>query len=168
MISRIFFGILEKFLMIALTLMVILVFGNVVLRYGFNSGITLSEELSRFIFVWLIFIGAFITLRDRGHLGVNGLVRAMPFKAQRVVRIGGDIATLICCYLLGKGAWSQVLSNLDNYSPVAGVPMGWVYFSCVISCVGMGALLLRSIFDVATGRVPDEEIFASNADEKIE
>ncbi|GHD12103.1 ABC transporter permease [Tianweitania populi] len=168
MISRILFGTLEKLLMIALALMVIMIFGNVVLRYGFNSGITESEELSRFIFVWLIFIGAFLTLRDRAHLGVNSLVRAMPFKAQRLVRIGGDLATLLCCYLLGLGAWRQTVDNLENFSPVAGVPLGWVYVSCVLCCIGMAILLLRSIFEVATGRVRDEEIFASNADGLVE
>jgi TRAP-type C4-dicarboxylate transport system permease small subunit len=168
MISRILFGTLEKLLMLALALMVIMIFGNVVLRYGFNSGITESEELSRFVFVWLIFIGAFLTLRDRAHLGVNSLVRAMSFKAQRVVRIGGDIATLVCCYLLGLGAWRQSVDNLENYSPVAGIPLGWVYFSCVLCCVGMAILQLRSIYDVATGKVPDEEIFASNADGLVE
>lgn len=168
MISRILFGTLEKLLMIALALMVIMIFGNVVLRYGFNSGITESEELSRFIFVWLIFIGAFLTLRDRAHLGVNSLVRAMPFKAQRLVRIGGDIATLLCCYLLGLGAWRQTVDNLENFSPVAGVPLGWVYVSCVLCCIGMAVLLLRSIFEVATGRVRDEEIFGSNADGLVE
>lgn len=168
MISRILFGTLEKLLMVILALMVVLIFGNVVLRYGFNSGITLSEELSRFLFVWLIFIGAFLTLRDRAHLGVNGLVRAMPFKAQRVVRVGGDLATLVCCYLLGVGAWHQVVDNLENYSPVAGIPLGWVYLSCVLCCIGMGLLTIRTIFDVATGRIPDDQIFASNADELIE
>ncbi|WP_312794919.1 TRAP transporter small permease [Tianweitania sp.] len=168
MMSRILFGTLEKLLMIALALMVIMIFGNVVLRYGFNSGITESEELSRFIFVWLIFIGAFLTLRDRAHLGVNSLVRAMPFKAQRLVRIGGDLATLLCCYLLGLGAWRQTVDNLENFSPVAGVPLGWVYVSCVLCCIGMAVLLLRSIFEVATGKVRDEEIFASNADGLVE
>lgn len=168
MIFRILYGTLEKLLMIILAMMVILIFGNVVLRYGFNSGITLSEELSRFLFVWLIFIGAFLTLRDRAHLGVNGLVRTMPFKAQRAVRIGGDVATLICCYLLGLGAWRQTVDNMENYSPVAGIPLGWVYFSCVLCCIGMALLTIRTIFDVATGRISDQDIFASNADELIE
>ncbi|MEO5883317.1 MAG: TRAP transporter small permease subunit, partial [Caldimonas sp.] len=45
-----------------LATMVVLVFGNVVLRYGFNSGITASEELSRFLFVWLTFMGAVVGL----------------------------------------------------------------------------------------------------------
>ena len=60
---------LEVFLVVCLTIMVALVFGNVVLRYAFNSGITISEELSRWLFVWLTFMGAVIGLREHSHLG---------------------------------------------------------------------------------------------------
>lgn len=61
---------LFSFLMVAaLALMVVMVFGNVVLRYGFNSGITVSEELSRWLFVWMTFLGAVVALRAHGHLG---------------------------------------------------------------------------------------------------
>ena len=48
---------------LCLALMVVMVFGNVVLRYGFNSGITVSEELSRWLFVWMTFLGAIVALR---------------------------------------------------------------------------------------------------------
>ena len=51
-------------LMVAcLGLMVVMVFGNVVLRYGFNSGITVSEELSRWLLVWITFMGAIFALQ---------------------------------------------------------------------------------------------------------
>ena len=53
-----------------------MVFGNVVLRYAFNSGIAVSEELSRFFFVWLTFIGAIVAMRDGAHLGMDTLGRA--------------------------------------------------------------------------------------------
>ncbi|MBU0892182.1 MAG: TRAP transporter small permease subunit, partial [Gammaproteobacteria bacterium] len=49
-----------------LAAMVVLVFGNVVLRYVFNTGITISEELSRWLFVWLTFMGAVVALREHG------------------------------------------------------------------------------------------------------
>ena len=58
----------------ALAVMVVLVFGNVVMRYAFNSGFTVSEELSRWLFVWLTFLGAVIALRDNAHLGTDMLV----------------------------------------------------------------------------------------------
>ena len=62
--------------------MVILVFGNVVLRYGFNSGIAISEELSRWLLVWLTFLGAIVALREHAHLGVDTLVRALSARAE--------------------------------------------------------------------------------------
>jgi TRAP-type transport system small permease protein len=49
--------------------MVVLVFGNVFMRYALNSGFTISEELSRWLFVWMTFLGAVVALRDNGHLG---------------------------------------------------------------------------------------------------
>ena len=51
--------------------MVIMVATNVVLRYGFNSGLNFSEEMSRYFFVWLTFIGAVLAFKDHGHIGVE-------------------------------------------------------------------------------------------------
>jgi TRAP-type transport system small permease protein len=70
--------ILKCTIAVCLAVMVVLVFGNVVLRYAFNSGITVSEELSRWLMVWLTFLGAIVALREHAHLGVDTLVRALP------------------------------------------------------------------------------------------
>ena len=70
--------ILKCIIAVCLAVMVVLVFGNVVLRYIFNSGITMSEELSRWLMVWLTFLGAIVALREHSHLGVDTLVRALP------------------------------------------------------------------------------------------
>ena len=67
--------------------MVLMVFGNVVLRYVFNSGIVVSEELSRFCFVWLTFIGAIVAMRDGTHLGMDNVVA--PAAAARQARLPG-------------------------------------------------------------------------------
>ena len=55
---------IEFLIAFGLAIMVVLVFGNVVLRYGFNSGITVSEELSRWLFIWGTFLGALVALRE--------------------------------------------------------------------------------------------------------
>ena len=70
---------LEVLIAIALAVMVALVFGNVVLRYAFNSGITVSEEVSRWLFVWLTFLGAIVALM----LGAGVLMATIAFSAQR-------------------------------------------------------------------------------------
>jgi TRAP-type C4-dicarboxylate transport system permease small subunit len=153
--------------MTILALMVVLVFTNVVLRYGFNSGITLSDELSRFLFVWLIFVGAFLTMRDNAHLGVNGAVKLLPPRGKVAIKIFGDVLTLACCLLLAYGTTIHILDNMDNYSPVGGIPLGIVYFSCLISCVGISLLLVHSIYTVATGKVAAETLFASDSESDL-
>jgi TRAP-type C4-dicarboxylate transport system permease small subunit len=52
-----YFQFLKVLIALCLAAMVVLVFGNVVLRYAFNMGITLSEEVSRWLFVYLTFLG---------------------------------------------------------------------------------------------------------------
>jgi len=54
---------LSVLMVVFLGMMVVMVFGNVVLRYGFNSGITVSEELSRWLFVWMTFLGSLVAAR---------------------------------------------------------------------------------------------------------
>jgi len=161
------FSALEKLVMTILALMVVLVFTNVVLRYGFNSGITLSDELSRFLFVWLIFMGAFLTMRDNAHLGVNGAVKLLRPRAKMAIKILGDGLTLACCLLLAYGTTIHILDNMNNYSPVGGIPLGVVYLSCLISCVGISLLLVHSIYMVATGKVAAETLFSSGSESDL-
>src|SRR6218665_1097510 len=68
----------EHVLVLGLAVMALMVFANVVLRYAFNSGITLTEEVARFIFVWLTFIGAIVALRQGTHLGMDTVVSRLP------------------------------------------------------------------------------------------
>ena len=73
-----FFRLLEFLVVVCMAAMVVMVFGNVVLRYGFNSGITVSDEMSRYCFIWLTYIGAMVAMRDGAHLGVDTLIRRLP------------------------------------------------------------------------------------------
>jgi len=80
--------------------MVVLVFGNVVLRYGFNSGISVSEELSRWLFVWLTFMGAIIGLREHAHLGTDMLVGRLGPLGKKVCLVGAYALMLLMCWML--------------------------------------------------------------------
>ena len=67
-------GVLKAAIALCLAAMCVLVFSNVVLRYVFNSGIATSEELSRWLLVWLTFLGAIVAMRQHAHLGVDTLI----------------------------------------------------------------------------------------------
>jgi TRAP-type transport system small permease protein len=158
---------LEWMLIAMLSMMVILVFGNVVLRYGFNSGITFSEELSRFLFVWVTFLGSTLLLKDGGHLGVHMITDRLSPRGRKVCRFVSDLLVFACCVLLTKGAWQQTLLSIDNHAPASGLSLAFVYSSTLFCGVGMGAILLHSMLRLLTGRMSDEELCAGVAEDAL-
>jgi TRAP-type C4-dicarboxylate transport system permease small subunit len=87
----------------ALAVMVVLVFGNVFMRYAFNSGFTVSEELSRWLFVWLTFLGAVVALRKNAHLGTDMLVGKLGPMGKKICMGISLLLMLYCLWLLFKG-----------------------------------------------------------------
>lgn len=148
----------EWLLVALLAVMVVLVFGNVVLRYAFNSGIVFSEEVSRFVFMWLTLIGALVVMKDSAHLGMSSLVDRLGETGQRVCRFASDALVLGCCVLLAHGAWKQVVIGMGDHSPVTGVPLGWVYLSLLISSAGMALLQALSLWRQLVGRMTRAEL----------
>ena len=139
-------------------IMAILVFGNVVLRYGFNSGIVFSEEVSRFMFMWLTLIGALVVMKDHGHLGMSSVVDKLGEGGQRVCRFLADLLTLICCLLLAHGTFKQVIIGMDDHAPVTGIPMGYIQSALLISSVGMALVLGYGLWRLVTGRMKSHEL----------
>ena len=143
---------------ISLAIMVVLVFGNVVMRYGFNSGITLSEELSRWLFIWMTFMGAVIALKEHGHLGTDMLIGKLGATGKKVCLGLSHLLMLFVCYLLFKGAYDQAVINLDTTSAVMEVSMAWVYAPGVVFAVLGGLIILTEFFRLLTGQIRDEDL----------
>jgi TRAP-type C4-dicarboxylate transport system permease small subunit len=132
--------------------MVAMVLGNVILRYGFETGISSSEELSRTFFVWLTFIGAVVATRDGTHLGVDGFIRRLPRRGQLAVVFLSELVILTCCVLLFKGTWMQHEVNATAASLITGMPLIWVYGIGYVTSVGIGALVLHKMWRIVTGQ----------------
>lgn len=149
---------LEFTIAACLAVMVVLVFGNVVLRYGFNSGITVSEELSRWLFVWLTFLGAVVALKEHGHLGSDMLVSRLPPMGKRVCLVVGQILMLYMTWLLLKGSWEQARINWAVEAPVSGLSVSIFYSSGVAFAVSTGLILAREIWRALTGQLSDDDL----------
>lgn len=158
------FRLLEHLLVALLAGMVVMVFGNVVLRYGFNSGITLSEELSRYFFVWLTFLGAVVTFRENSHLGVDILLRALSSRGRLACYVAGDLIILLCCAIFFWGTWIQMPINATTKSPVVGISMLWVYGVGFFTSVGIGVLASLNLLTTIR-RGADARLSAGDADE---
>jgi TRAP-type transport system small permease protein len=163
-----YFQLLKVAIVLCLALMVILVFGNVVLRYAFNLGITMSEELSRFLFVWLTFLGAIVAFREHGHLGVDMLVSRLSATGKKACLVVSQLLMLFVTWLFLKGSWEQTLINLDVKSPSAGISMGAFYGVGVVFSISVGIMLLHDLYRLATGRMSEAELVQVKESEELE
>ncbi len=143
---------------ISLAVMVVLVFGNVVLRYAFNSGLMVSEEMSRWFFVWMIFLGAIAALQENGHLGTDFLIARLPLMGKRICAAIAQSGMLYVSWLLITGGWAQVKINADVTAPVSGASMGIFYMSVVVFAVSAVVILGVQLFRTLTGRASEEDL----------
>jgi TRAP-type C4-dicarboxylate transport system permease small subunit len=153
-----FFKLLEFLVVVALVAMVIMVFGNVVLRYGFNSGILISEEMSRYCFIWLTYIGAMIAMREREHLGVDTLVKHLPRAGKKFCLLLSEALMLLVNALFFVGTWKMHELQVTNVSPVVGISMIWVYGIGYVVAVVMAIFNLATLWRLFTGQLSDEEL----------
>lgn len=143
---------------LCLAIMVVLVFGNVVLRYTMNSGITVSEELSRWLFVWLTFMGAVVALREHGHLGTDVLVSRLPATGKKICLVIAQVAMLYVSWLLLSGSWAQMLINWETEAPVTGASVGIFYASGVLMGGSGIVILLRDLLRTLFVPLADHEL----------
>lgn len=131
-------------------LMVLFVFLNVVLRTCFNSGLTWSEELSRYLFVFVTYVGAISAMRVNGHLGVDTLISRVPPQLQMLMYVVSQllIATLMCILVHGSG--KMVLQNTESRTAALGISYALLYSVGIITGVSIAAMAVANIIYAVT------------------
>jgi len=128
----------EAWVLIALVVvMTTVVFLQVVYRYLLAQPLHWSEELARYVFVWISLLGAALSLQRRGHFGMDFFFRMLPHKGRRfltfvVYLLVGMVILVLLVYgivLVQKTAAQQ--------SPAMEVSMGWAY-----ACLPVGAAIM--------------------------
>jgi TRAP-type C4-dicarboxylate transport system permease small subunit len=142
----------------ALAVMVVLVFGNVFMRYAFNSGFTVSEELSRWLFVWLTFLGAVVALRKNGHLGTDMLVGKLGPNGKKFCMGVSLVLMLYCLWLIFKGSYEQSIINWTSTSAVMEVSMSYFYASGMAFAILGAPILLGDLWRLLTGQIDDDHL----------
>ena len=150
----------------SLALMVVLVFTNVVLRYAFNSGITVSEELSRWLFVWLTFLGAIVALNEGAHLGTDTLVSRLSVRGKKTCLLLGHLLMLYICWLMFKGSLDQVKVNWETTSAAMETSMAFFYSCGMVFAVSGAVILLNHLWQLVTGQLTEEELIGIRESEE--
>ena len=153
-----YFRFLKGAVVVCITLMVIMVFGNVVLRYGFNSGITVSEELSRWCFVWLTFIGGATALREHAHLGMDTVVSRLPVMGKKICYVLSHTVMIGCVLYFLSGSWDQTIINIGVEAPATGLSSGFFYGTGIFFSVTALPILFYDLYAMLSGKLKDKEL----------
>lgn len=150
----------EALMALDLALIVILVFSNVVARYGFGSGFAGAEEISRLLFVWLVFLGAILALRRQAHLGVELLQARLPRALRRTCAVITHVLILYALWLFLAGSWTQTQIGLHTFSTVLHYPNALMAAAGLVCAASMmvivAANLLRILVDSPAAVVPGD------------
>lgn len=149
---------LEVIMVLCMAVMFVMVFGNVMLRLFANTGIDLSEEIPRFAFVWMTFLGAVVGMRKHAHLGVDIVVQALPVLGRKVCWGISQAVMLVCSGYIFYGTWLQHDIVRDNASPVAQISMLWVFGVSYITGGAIALICASNLVRLLTGRVRDDEL----------
>ena len=151
---------------VLLAAMVVLVFGNVVLRYVFNSGIAISEELSRWLFVWMVFLGAIVGLREHAHLGVDSFVKLLSPMGRKICYALSHALMLYASVLLTEGSWKQTVLNWDTTAPASGLSVGLFYAAGLVFGVASIPILLHDLYRLFSGQLATSELITISESEE--
>lgn len=157
-----FYRVLEIVMVLCMVVMLVTVFSNVVLRLGFNTGIDLSDELPRFAFVWLTFLGAIVGLHRRAHLGVDMVVRALPLLGRKLCWGISQAIMLVCSLYMLYGTWLQHDIIAGNSSPVAQISTLWVYGVSYITSTAIALICAANLVRLVLGHVAEDELIDVN------
>jgi len=139
---------IELLMALDLALIVIIVFSNVVARYCFSSGFDGAEELSRLLFVWLVFLGSILALRDRAHLGMELVQALLPRGLRRICSVITHLLMLYALWLFFYGSWHQTVIGLHNYSTVLHYPTALMASAGLVCAASMMLIVALNLVRV--------------------
>jgi C4-dicarboxylate transporter DctQ subunit len=119
----------EGFIAFALLLTTLITFVNVVLRYGFDVGVAWSEELVRYLMIWITFIGIAVAVRRGTSINMDFFARFGSITVRRILWLAQNLIGVLFGAALLYWGTKIFLANLDSVriSPALGVKMAWIY-----------------------------------------
>jgi TRAP-type C4-dicarboxylate transport system permease small subunit len=127
------------------------VFGNVVCRYFLDASLAWYEEVSRFLLIWIVFLGAVIAFIKGDHLGIDVIFMVLRPRYQRMVVVIADALVLVCLAIMFQGGWIMAIDSLESGWVASSVPIpyGWVYMVGPVSAALMFVqCLIKTLADI--------------------
>lgn len=165
--DRLFKGI-DYFTGILTGLMVLFVFLNVMLRICFHSGLTWSEELSRYLFVFVTYIGAISAMRVNGHMIVDMLISKVSPQVQMVMYVVSQALIAILMGILVHGSFKMVMMNTASRTAALGISYALLYSAGLITGVSIAIIAIINIVHAVTHPDQISQIVTSSTSDDSE
>jgi len=133
---------------ISITVMLFIIFLQVIFRYVLHSSLTFSEELARYLFVWTVFMGSAVVARDNGHIVVGVLTERLKGKKAKYVKSAAYIFTMTFVAILFFQGLKMMRLSSFQHSPALGLSMSLVYLAIPIATFVMFFNILILVLDV--------------------
>lgn len=142
MFLRIINNLEESIISLLLASMTVLVFVEVVMRFGFNKGFMWGQELTLNISAWMVLFGVSYGIKVGSHIGVDALVKILPPKLRKIISSIAVIACLAYTGLFMKGAWVYLAKMHKIGIELEDMPIPkWIAHSILL--IGMGLIAIR-------------------------
>ncbi len=141
---------LELALIVAVSLLVIDVIWGVFTRHVMREQANWTEELARFLLVWVSMLGAALAFGTKGHLGVDFLVEKMHLEARKVMAVFVHLIVLFFAVAVFVYGGSRIVSHalaMEQVTPALGWKMGHVYLALPIAGIFMTLFTLENLVE---------------------
>lgn len=131
-----FYNKLEAHLLVlSLAFTTVLIFVQVICRYVFSNSLSWSEELARYIFIWQIWLGTSVSMKENEHITLDMLENKFQGKAKNCLHIFANLVMILFCIFLTKYGYDLIVSMIarGNRSVALQIPMWIVYMSLPFS-----------------------------------
>ncbi|MFZ5942612.1 MAG: TRAP transporter small permease [Bacillota bacterium] len=134
--------------LIVITVMTVSAFLQVIFRYVFAYPLIWTEEVARFMFVWLTFLGSAAAIRTKNHIAMDLLVNFFPQKMQKFVNLLALAIFFGFCLLLIKQGIFLTTMNMEQTSDALGIPMGYPYLAIPVGGALMAFFILEDMLNL--------------------
>ncbi|MBO6259138.1 MAG: TRAP transporter small permease [Succinivibrio sp.] len=128
-----------------LTAMVLIVFINAVMRYAFHSGLVVTEELLRYLFIYLTFLGMVEVAHERGHIAVTILSDALPKAVRTALHVVGYVLAIYALWILFDGSLEYYAESDTSIGQVTGIPYQYIVAIMIFGAFGVLLFLCRDL-----------------------
>lgn len=131
--------------------MVVLVFAQVYTRFLTNNSLTWSEELSRFIMIWMVFLASTLAYREGSHIVVDKFVASLPPKIRPIIEVIAYLFVLIFVGVVLWGAFAVLPATSMQKSPANRIVMSNVYVAIPICMILIAIETIKQLVSVLSG-----------------